>query len=100
MDPSFLPGHRLAELTRSGKIGCRELLDHFIARVERHDPKINAVMVRDFDRARERANALDNQGDKSAPLFGVPMTVKESFDIAGLPTTWGVSAERELDRQP
>jgi len=95
MDPSFLPAHRLAELTRSGKIGCRELLDHFIGRVERHDPKINAVVVRDFDRARERAKALDNQPDKSAPLFGVPMTVKESFNIAGLPTTWGVPTERD-----
>jgi amidase len=95
MDPSSLPANRLAELTRSGKIGCRELLDHFIARVERHDLKINAVVVRDFDRARERAKALDNQADKPAPLFGVPMTVKESFDIAGLPTTWGVPAERD-----
>jgi len=95
MDHSFLPAHRLAELTRSGEIGCRELLDHFIARVEHHDAKINAVVVRDFDRARERAKTLDNQSDKSAPLFGVPMTVKESFDIAGLPTTWGVPAERD-----
>ncbi len=95
MDPSFLPAHRLAELTRSGKIGCRELLEHFIARVERHDPKINAVVVRDFERARERAKALDNRGDKSGALFGVPMTVKESFDIAGLPTTLGVPAQRQ-----
>jgi amidase len=94
MDPSFLPAHQLAELARSGKIGCGELLDHFIARVERLDSKINAVVVRDFERARKRAKALDNQPDKSAPLFGVPMTVKESFDIAGLPTTWGVLAER------
>ncbi len=94
MDPSFLPAHRLAELTRTRKISCRELLDHFIARVERHDPKINAVVVRDFERARERAKALDNQADKSAPLFGVPMTVKESFDIADLPTTMGVPTQR------
>ena len=94
MDPSFLPAHVLAALVRAGKIGCLELLDHFIARVERHDPKINAVVVRDFDRARARARALDNDPARRGTLFGVPMTVKESFDITGLPTTWGVPEER------
>jgi amidase len=66
-----------------------ELLDHYIGRTERLDPRINAVVVRDFDRARVRARALDSQSDKSAPLFGVPMTAKESFDIEGLPSTRG-----------
>ncbi len=95
MDPTFLPAWRLAELTTSGEIGCVELLDHYIARVERLNPRINAVVVRDLDRARERARSLDrNSGDKG-PLFGVPMTVKESFDVAGLPTTWGYA-----DRKP
>jgi amidase len=89
MDPSFLPAAKLAELTRSRTIGCLELLDHFIARTERLDPRINAVVVRDFDRARDRARQLDQAQDRSAPLFGVPMTVKESFDVAGLPTTRG-----------
>ncbi|HXT82421.1 MAG TPA: amidase family protein, partial [Acetobacteraceae bacterium] len=89
MDPTFLPATRLAELVRSGEIGCLELLDHYITRVERHDARINAVVVRDFDRARARARTLDGQADKSAPLFGVPMTAKESFDVAGLPTTRG-----------
>ncbi|HEY6430660.1 MAG TPA: amidase [Acetobacteraceae bacterium] len=94
MDLSFLPASRLATLARSGEISCVELLDHCVTRIERLDGRINAVVVRDFDRARGRAKALDNQRDKSGALFGVPMTVKESFDIAGLPTTWGVPAER------
>ncbi len=89
MDPTFLPATALAALVRSGKIGAKELLDHFIGRTERLDSPINAVVVRDFDRARARAKALDSQSDKSAPLFGVPTTVKESFDVAGLPTTRG-----------
>jgi amidase len=97
MDPTFLPAWRLAELTRASKIGCVELLDHYIARVERLDPRINAVVVRDFDRARARARALDSQTDKAVPLFGVPMTVKESFDLKGHPTTWG-HAERKGHR--
>lgn len=89
MDPTFLPATQLAELVRSRKIGALELLDHYIGRVEKHDARINAVVVRDFDRARARARALDAQADRSAPLFGVPMTTKESFDIEGLPTTRG-----------
>ena len=90
MDPSFQSATRLAERTRSGELGCLDLLEHFIARVERLDPRINAVVVRDFDRARARARVLDHAGRANAgPLFGVPMTVKESFDLAGLPTTWG-----------
>ena len=89
MDPAFLSATELADMTRKRKIGCLELLDHFIARVERFDGPINAVVCRDFDRARERARSLDQTTDRRAPLFGVPMTVKESFDVAGLPTTRG-----------
>ena len=94
MDPTFLSATQLAALTRARDLGCLELLDHYIARVERLNPRINAVVVRDFDRARTRALALDNQSDRTAPLFGVPMTIKESFDIEGLPTTWGSPAYR------
>jgi amidase len=89
MDPTFLSATQLAALVRSGKIGALELLNHYIARTEQHDARINAVVVRDFDRARTRASGLDAQRDKSAPLFGVPTTVKESFDVQGLPTTRG-----------
>jgi amidase len=89
MDPTFLSATQLAALVRARKLGALELLDHYIARTQQHDPRINAVVVRDFDRARDRASSLDSQPDKSAPLFGVPTTVKESFDVAGLPTTRG-----------
>jgi amidase len=91
MDPTFLPAWRLAEMIRGGAIGCLELLDHYIARVERLDDQTNAVVVRDFDRARERARMLDRErrDGRTTPLFGVPMTVKESFNVAGLRSTWG-----------
>jgi amidase len=67
------------------------LVDAAIARIEALDSKINAVVVRDFDRARSVADAADaalSRGEQS-PLLGLPMTVKEQFNIAGLPTTWG-----------
>jgi amidase len=89
MDPTFLSATQLAALVRSRQIGALELLDHYIGRAETLDPRINAVVVRDFDRARARARLLDSQADKSAPLFGVPMTTKESFDIEGLASTRG-----------
>ena len=84
MDPTFLPAVKLAEMTRRREIGCLELLDHYIDRIAQWDGPINAVVVTDFDRARERARMLDQATERAAPLFGVPMTVKESFDVAGL----------------
>jgi amidase len=95
MDPTFLSATALAARIRARDIGCLELLDHYIDRVERLDPRSNAVVVRDFDRARARARLLDSQSDRGAPLFGVPMTIKESFDVEGLPTTWGAPAFRD-----
>jgi len=97
MDPTFLSAKRQAALVRRGAIGCRELLDLYIARVERLDERINAVVVRDFDRARQRATALDKARGAGpvGKLHGVPMTIKESFDVAGLPTTWGIPALKD-----
>ncbi|MEJ1976434.1 MAG: amidase family protein [Acetobacteraceae bacterium] len=86
---AFASAGTLAAKIRTREIGCLELLDFYIARVNQFDGALNAVVVRDFDRARERARALDD-GEPTGPLHGVPMTVKESYNVAGLPTTWGV----------
>jgi amidase len=88
----FLPAHRLAASIRQKKVGCVELLDRYLERVERYNPRLNAVIVLDVQRARKRARAADRalaKGELWGPLHGVPMTIKESFDVAGLPTTWG-----------
>lgn len=90
---SFASALSLARLVRTRKIGCLELLEHYLARVEKYDPKLNAIVVRDFDAARKRARRLDGQLKRGAalgPLAGVPMTVKESYDLAGHPTTRGL----------
>jgi amidase len=66
------------------------LVEQAIERIEKIDAKINAVVVRDFDRARaaaKNADALRAKGEWR-PLLGLPVTVKEAFDVAGLPTTW------------
>ena len=92
MNPAFLPAHRLAAMIRQGKLGCVELLDLYLERIETHNAKLNAIVVFDVERARKRARAADRalrKGEVWGPLHGVPMTIKESFDVEGLPTTWG-----------
>jgi amidase len=69
-----------------------ELLEAAIARINARDGAVNAVVVRDFARARTAAAEADAalaRGERR-PLLGVPMTVKESYNVAGLPTTWGM----------
>jgi amidase len=81
----------LVEGLRSRRISAAEVVDHTIARVEALDSDVNAVVVRDFERARAAAKASDAalaRGERR-PLLGVPMTIKEAFNVAGLPTTWG-----------
>lgn len=76
---------------RSGETSAVAETEAAIARIEAGDAAINAVVVRDLERARDHARAADLRladGDP-APLLGLPMTVKESFDVAGLPTSWG-----------
>ncbi len=94
----FRSAKQLATEIRRKKIGCLELLDLYLARVERYNPKLNAIIATDLDGARKRARAADRalvKGEPWGPLHGVPMTIKESYDVVGLPTTWGVPALRE-----
>ena len=88
---TFATARDQARALAARKISATELLDRAIARIEALDGEFNAVPVRDFDRARVAATAADealSRGERK-PLLGVPMTVKESYNVAGLPTTWG-----------
>ena len=82
----------LAADLRAGRISSVELLNRSIERIEKFDSQINAVVTRDFERARSSAAAADaalGRGER-LPLLGVPVTVKDAFNVAGLPTTWGI----------
>lgn len=84
----------LAGALAARRVSAVELLDAAVARIEARDGPINAVVVRDFDRALSGAKAADAalaRGERG-PLLGVPMTVKEAHNVAGLPTTWGSPA--------
>jgi amidase len=88
----------LVALLAARKVSAVELLEDAIARIEAKDRQINAVVVRDFERARRAARTADAALDKGErrPLLGLPMTVKESYNIAGLPTTWGLSTGKDF----
>jgi amidase len=49
----------LASLIRRRRVSALELLDHFLAQIEKHNPKLNAVIWMDRERARKRAKAAD-----------------------------------------
>lgn len=79
-----------AEAVRAGKLTAVAAVNAAIERIEQFDAAINAVAVTNFAQARAEAKALDAAGPRAdQPLFGVPMTIKESFDVAGLPSTFG-----------
>lgn len=95
---AYLSVRELRALLKGGELSAVELLESLICRIEDLDGPINAVVVRDFERARTAARLADDMrrsGD-DRPLLGIPMTVKESFNVAGLPTTWGFPAARDF----
>ena len=96
-DIAFLPALELARRIRQRELSAVEALQSCLQRLERVDNEINAVVVRDGERALKAAQAADEalaRGDTLGPLHGVPMTVKESFNVAGLPTTYGYEEHR------
>ncbi len=97
VDP-FAPATELLAARAAGRVTASELTDLYIRRIERHDGRLNAVVVRDFARARQQARAADRaaaRGEGGA-LLGLPMTIKESFNVVGLPTTCGVLDWRDF----
>jgi amidase len=92
MDLHFKSAAEIAQLIRDRKIGAAEALEHFLARVDAFNPRLNAIIWLAAERARARAHAADvalAKGEVWGPLHGVPMTIKESYNVAGSPTTWG-----------
>jgi amidase len=97
-DLDYRTSTELVGLLAARKVSAVELFERSVARIEARDKAINAVVVRDFDRARDAAKAADAalaRGQR-APLLGVPMTVKESYNVLGLPTTWGLPAGKDF----
>lgn len=101
LDPTALlaaGAARSARALAAGQLSAAALCEAAIARIETLDGALNAVVVCDFDRARRQAAEADAalaRGERR-PLLGVPMTVKEAFNVAGLPTSWGLPPFRDF----
>ena len=95
---SFKTAVELSAALEAKKVSAVELARDAIARIERHDGNINAVCVRDFDRALEAARAADAAlaRGESRPLLGVPMTVKESYQRRGAADHLGLVRRRRI----
>jgi len=99
-DIAFQPARALAAAIRRREVSSRELLEHYLDRVEALNPPLNAVVTLDAEGARQAADAADEalaRGGEIGPLHGVPMTIKDCYDTAGIRTTCGVE---DWDRVP
>ena len=92
LDLDRVTASELVAALAAGTVGSAELLDAQLARIERLNPVLNAVVALDADRARDRARLADDaaaRGERWGPLHGLPMTVKDCFETEGLATTSG-----------
>ncbi|CAN5233531.1 amidase [soil metagenome] len=91
MNPCFETASGLARAIRNGKLTSREATEAHLERIARLNGPINAMVVVDREEAMKAARAADRalakNGSKPGPLHGVPITIKEAFDVAGLHTT-------------
>lgn len=88
----YQSARELIRALRERSLRSSDLLEHLIARIERRDPAVNAVVARDFEHAREQARAADealDRGEADRPLLGLPLTVKDALETEGLVTASG-----------
>jgi amidase len=93
MDTTLLkPATEAAAMLAGKEVSARELTEALLAWIEAANPGLGAVVALRAEEALAEAAAADQataRGGVLGPLHGVPMTVKDAFDVAGLPTTWG-----------
>ncbi len=95
----FRPAQELARLIASGELSAREVVDAHIGRIQAVNPKLNAVVVQRFDAARREATEVDakRMAHEMLPsLAGVPVTIKECLDLAGTPSTFGITTRANV----
>jgi amidase len=97
-DPLFRPATDTARMLRRRELSSRELTALLLARIDAVNPALNAVVELRREAALREAAAADEalaRGAGVGPLYGVPMTVKDGFNVAGLHTTWGNPAFKD-----
>ena len=95
---AFAGARTLVKQIQEKEISSRELLDLFLSRIEKFDGDLNAVVCKRVEHARDLARKADDavsKGESWGPLHGLPMTVKDSYNVEGLPTTFGIPQFRD-----
>jgi amidase len=91
-DIAFQPIVDQARALAAGAVSSQELVEHYLERIGTHNAELNAVVTFDPQRVRREAKAADSQrvsGKKVGPLHGLPITMKDSFETAGMRTVCG-----------
>ena len=94
----FDSAHEILEKIKQGEVSSLEVLESFLDQVEKVNPKINAIVALDIERAKEKAKEADNKislKSKLGPLHGLPMTIKDAFEVEGIVSTGGNPAWKD-----
>ncbi len=97
-DPCLWSATRQAQAIRDGELTSSDLLERYLARIERINPDLNAVVTQDVDGARAAAAEADaavGRGDELGPLHGLPVTIKDALETEGLRSTGGATELRD-----
>ena len=92
----------LAAMLSSGEVSAREVMAGYLARIEEVNPSINAIVSPRYEEALREAEEVDRKrsaGEDVGPLAGVPVSIKDCFHVAGLPTTIGLTHLRDNIQQ-
>lgn len=93
-----LSASQLAGALTEGRIGSRDLLEHYLARIAQRNAPVNAVIALNAEQARRRADEADaamRRGERWGPLHGLPMTIKDTWEVPGMPCTSGAPQYRD-----
>ena len=94
----FNSAHEILKKIKQREVSSLEVLESFLAQVEKVNPKINAIVALDAERAKEKAIEADNKinlKSKLGPLHGLPMTIKDAFEVEGIVSTGGNPAWKD-----
>ena len=101
-DFAWLPATEQLAALDAKEVSSAELVELYLSRISTHNPSLNAIVTVDPDAARRAATEADaarSRGDDLGPLHGLPITVKDSYETAGMRTVCGPAAERGGWRQ-
>lgn len=102
-DLVFRPTHQIGQIIQDRNVSAVEVLDGHVTQISKHNAKLNAICTLDEERARQRAKQADEalaKGENWGALYGVTITIKDTFETSGLRTTAGYKPLKDYIHQP